>query len=63
MASEKQVVAEMQQDGNAPITDNQDFEAGEQQEVQASETSEQSVEQQTPQAEEVNWDESANGSS
>ena len=59
MASEKQVVAEMQQDGNAPITDNQDFEAGEQQEVQASETSEQSVEQQTPQAEEVNWEESA----
>jgi len=50
--AEKQVVAEMQQD-SAPITDNQDFAA------QTAETSEQSVEQASPQQEEVNWEESA----
>ena len=51
--AEKQVVAEMQQD-SAPITDNQDFAA-----ESAADTSEQSVEQESPQQEEVNWEESA----
>ena len=51
--AEKQVVAEMQQD-SAPITDNQDFAAG-----QTADTSVQGVEQESPEQVEVNWEESA----
>jgi len=51
--AEQQVVAEMQQD-SAPITDNQDFAA-----ESAADTSEQSVEQTSPEQVEVNWEESA----